>query len=53
MSGLKPARFTMEDVAHAVSRPAGSEVRYRNVTPAELKIDLVATGLSKTVVSFF
>ena len=44
MSGLAPACFTMDDVAEAVSRPTGTEVTYRNVTPEELKADLVAKG---------
>src|SRR5215831_6204980 len=50
MSGLAPACFTMDDVAEAVSRSTGTEVKYRNVTPEELKADLVATGMSETVV---
>ena len=52
MSGLAPACFTMDDVAKAVSRSTGTEVQYRNVTPEELKADLVATGMSETGVCF-
>jgi hypothetical protein len=44
MSGLAPAYFTMDDVAEAVSRSTGTEAKYRNVTPEELKADLVAKG---------
>jgi hypothetical protein len=29
----------MDDVAEADSRPSGTEVKYRNVTPEELKAD--------------
>ena len=52
MSGLAPACFTMDDVAEAVTRSTGTEVKYRNVTPEELKADLVATGMSETGVCF-
>ena len=52
MSRFAPTCFTMDDVAEADSRPSGTEVKYRNVTPEELKADLVATGMSETVVCF-
>ena len=44
MSGLAPACCTMDDVAEAVSRAPGTEVKYGTVTPEELKADLVAKG---------
>ena len=44
--------FTMDDVAAAVSRRTGTELRYRNVSPRELEAMLFAAGMDGQYASF-